>query len=78
MAYHYISYEEAQALIPALEVIKENKKNTKDIRSLAGSFLEQLKLVREDVEYTAGGYQMYLSDKESEVFRECLKWARGS
>ncbi len=78
MAYHYITYEDTQVLIPALESIKSGSNATKDIRNLAGKFLEQLRLVRGDVDYSdQGGYQMHLSDKESEVFREVLRWARG-
>jgi len=78
MAYHFVTYEDAQILIPALETIKSTPSNTKDIRNLAGNFAEKLKMVREDVDYSdMGGYQMHLTDKESEVFREVLKWARG-
>lgn len=78
MAYHYVTYEDAQILIPALETIKSNPSNTKDIRTLAGSFADKLGMVREDVDYTdTRGYQMHLTDKESEVFSEVLKWARG-
>lgn len=76
MAYHYVNYEEAQELIPGLEAIVNAKDCRKDIRALSQKFLQQLRLVREDVDYVRGGFQVYFPDSESQVFDEVIKWAR--
>jgi len=79
MGYHYVTYEDAQILIPALESIKSGHGTTKDLRGLAGKFINELKMVREDVDYAPlKGHQIYFgSAKDSEVFSDILQWARG-
>ncbi|KKM62639.1 hypothetical protein LCGC14_1519600 [marine sediment metagenome] len=65
----YVSYAEAQGLIPIFEYyVKEGP--WKEVRSDAAAILAELRMVR-DISYEfLGGYQMFLTEEQLNFFED--------
>lgn len=58
----YVSYEEAQQLIPTFEYLKWQGPR-KDVRADSDALLKELKMVRQNVDYgSLGGRQIWLTE----------------
>lgn len=74
-----VSYEEAQELLPAFEHVlrgtlkgQHPKKWLKDIMAI----VQELRLVRSDIEYSIGGKQIYLSPNQTALLDNALEEVR--
>jgi len=73
----YISYEEAQKLIPIFQYAKKFGPH-RELRLMAGRILEELELVRGDIDYSPlRGDQVFLSRKDTELLLDALEYIRG-
>ena len=73
----YISYGEAQKLIPIFQYAKKSGPY-RELRLMAGRILEELELVRGDIDYfPLRGDQVFLSRKDTELLLDALEYIRG-
>jgi len=67
----YISYEDAQKVIPFFKAAVENAP-FKEAKESANRILQEIKFVRGDVKYTLGGYQVFLIPSDKDFYIDAL------
>jgi len=71
VGYHILSYDEAQKMRGILLWL-QREAPWAEIRNTSGKIANELKRARPQAEF----YQLIITDKESELFRDVQRWAK--